>query len=160
MTFDTKGRRPIEYRDRDILSAIGLECQLCIGLKKTHNTSMCHVHAFIQTLKTVDIFWRTFQRDQSFWSCFRYMYSTDILVGENIFLQFSIKILTYKFNINRSYMDSTYNFWNAHKTDFRMSKYININNAQNYYSNLPLIFVMFRTNIHLISFLKPAWIQS
>lgn len=84
---------------------------------------MCHVHAFIQTLKTVDIFWRTFQRDQSFWSCFRYMYSTDILVGENIFLQFSIKILTYKFNINRSYMDSTYNFWNAHKTDFRMSIY-------------------------------------
>lgn len=118
------------------------------------------VHTFIQTLKTVDIFWRTFQRDQSFWSCFRYMYSTDILVGENIFLQFSIKILTYKFNINRSYMDSTYNFWNAHKTDFRMSKYININNAQNYYSNLPLNFVMFRTKIHLISFLKPAWIQS
>lgn len=57
----------MEYRDRDILSAIGQECQLCIGLKKkkTH-TSMCHVHAFIQTLKTVDIFWRTFQRDQSF----------------------------------------------------------------------------------------------
>lgn len=128
--------------------------------KKKPHTSMCHVHAFIQTLKTVDIFWRTFQRDQSFWSCFRYMYSTDILVGENIFLQFSIKILTYKFNINRSYMDSTYNFWNAHKTDFRMSKYININNAQNYYSNLPLNFVMFRTNIPLISFLKPAWIQS
>lgn len=24
----------MEYRDRDILSAIGLECQLCIGLKK------------------------------------------------------------------------------------------------------------------------------
>lgn len=34
VTFDTKGRRPIEYRDRDILSAIGQECQLCIGLKK------------------------------------------------------------------------------------------------------------------------------
>lgn len=56
----------MEYRDRDILSAIGLECQLCIGLKKKPHTSMCHVHAFIQTLKTVDIFWRTFQRDQSF----------------------------------------------------------------------------------------------
>lgn len=56
----------MEYRDRDILSAIGLECQLCIGQKKKPHTSMCHVHAFIQTLKTVDIFWRTFQRDQSF----------------------------------------------------------------------------------------------
>lgn len=50
--------------------------------KKTKPISMCYVHAFIQVLKTVDIFWRTFQRDQSFWSCFRYMYSTDILVGE------------------------------------------------------------------------------
>lgn len=153
MTFDTKGRRPIEYRDRDILSAIGQECQLCIGLKKKTHTSMCHVHAFIQTLKTVDIFWRTFQRDQSFWSCFR---CTCIVL---IFWLAKISFCNSQSRSSLINLILTEVTWTVHITFEMHTKQIlewvniiNINNAQNYYSNLPLNFVMFSTNIHLISF--------
>lgn len=101
----------MEYRDRDILSAIGLECQLCIGLKKKPNPSPCVTSTpSFRYLKPWIYFGGPFKETKVSDRVSDTCISTDILVGENIFLQFSIKILTYKFNINRSYMDSTYNF--------------------------------------------------
>lgn len=84
----------MEYRDRDILLAIGLECQLCIGLKKTTHlhVSCPRLHSDTKNRGCIGGPFKEIKvSDRVSDTCIVLLF----WLAKNISLQFSIKILTY-----------------------------------------------------------------